>query len=78
MVPQHVCLRRGRVWGICATNRSDEKAIPMDYGKSGNPKLGKHEPQNKEGDKGPKKPVKPARPSKDELLARMKAAVAKK
>ncbi len=47
----------------------------MDYGKSGNPKLGKHEPQNKEGDKGPKKPVKAARPSKEELLARMKAAL---
>ncbi|MES2143280.1 MAG: hypothetical protein V4516_02765 [Pseudomonadota bacterium] len=53
----------------------DERVTLMDYGKSGNPKLGKHEPQNKEGDKGPKKPAKPARPSKEELLARMKAAV---
>jgi hypothetical protein len=50
----------------------------MDYGKSGNPKLGKHEPQNKEGDKGPKKPVKAARPTKEDLLARMKAATAAK
>ncbi len=46
----------------------------MDYGKSGNPKLGKHEPHNKEGAKGDAKPVKGARPSKEELLARMKAA----
>ena len=46
----------------------------MDYGKSGNPKLGRHEPQNKEtGDKA-KKPPRPGRPGKEELLARMKAA----
>ncbi len=46
-----------------------------DYGKSGNPKLGKHEPHNKEGSKGPKKPAANPRPSKEELLARMKAAI---
>jgi hypothetical protein len=50
----------------------------MDYGKSGNPKLGKHEPHNKEGTKGDAKPAKGARPSKEELLARMKAAAAAK
>lgn len=50
----------------------------MDYGKSGNPKLGKHEPQNKEGDKGPKKPPAKARPTKEELVARMKAAAESK
>lgn len=46
----------------------------MDYGKSGNPKLGRHEPQNKETGDKPKKPPRPGRPGKEELLARMKAA----
>jgi hypothetical protein len=49
-----------------------------DDGDRCNGKLGKHEPQNKEGDKGPKKPVKAARSTKEELLARMKAATAAK
>jgi hypothetical protein len=59
-------------------NATGTKAMTMDYGKSGNPKLGKHEPHNKEGSKGDAKPAKAARPTKEELLARMKAAVAKK
>jgi hypothetical protein len=73
-VRPEACLRCGLVWGICGGNRSVKEATEMDYGKSGNPKLGKHEPHNKEGDKGPKKPAKAGRPSTDELLARMKAA----
>jgi hypothetical protein len=60
--------------GHLCRQQSDQEATQMDYGKSGNPKLGKHEPQNKEGDKGPKKPPAKARPTKDELVARMKAA----
>lgn len=46
----------------------------MDYGKSGNPKVGKHEPHNKERSKGLKDAAN-ARPSKAELLAKMKAAL---
>jgi hypothetical protein len=50
----------------------------MDYGKSGNPKLGKHEPINKEGAKAAKPKgstkVLNKRPSKEELLAQLKAA----
>lgn len=45
----------------------------MDYGKSGTPKLVKHEPHNKEGAKGDAKPAKGARPSEEELLDRIKA-----
>lgn len=74
MAPPDACLRWGALWGISDVNATEEKAITMDYGKSGNLKLGKHEPHNKEGDKGAKKPVKAGRPTKEDLLARMKAA----
>jgi hypothetical protein len=51
----------------------------MDYKTSGNPKRGKHEPQNRETGEKAKKPPRPGRPSKEELLARLKvAAEAKK
>lgn len=45
----------------------------MDYGKSGNAKVGKHEPINKEGGKGGKEAT-DGRPTKAELVAKLKAA----
>ena len=45
----------------------------MDYGKSGNAKVGKHEPINKEGGKGAKTTTN-GRASKAELVARLKAS----
>lgn len=45
----------------------------MDYGKSGNAKVGKHEPINKEGSKGAKTSG-DGRPSKADLVAKLKAA----
>ena len=48
----------------------------MDYKMSGNPKGGKAEPKNRETGEKAKKPPRPGRPSKEELLARMKAAAA--
>lgn len=56
------------------------KGITMDYGKSGNPKGGKHEPKNKEGrSKTIAEVAEEARKAKAELLERMKAvAEAKK
>lgn len=50
----------------------------MDYKKSGNPKGGKHEPKNRETGEKAKKPPRPGRPDKEELLARIKAAAARK
>ena len=47
----------------------------MDYGKAGNPKSGKNTPRHSEHNaKGTTKNPYGARPSKEELLARMKAA----
>jgi hypothetical protein len=49
--------------------------MTMDYGKSGNPKGGKHEPKNKEGKNlTAAEAAEAARKEKAELLARMKAA----
>ena len=45
----------------------------MDYGKSGNAKVGKHEPINKEGVKGAKTTGN-GRATKAELVAKLKAA----
>ena len=45
----------------------------MDYGKSGNAKVGKHEPINKEGGKGANATGN-GRPTKAELVAKLKAA----
>lgn len=45
----------------------------MDYGKSGNAKVGKHEPINKEGGKV-SKTAPNGRPTKAELVAKLKAA----
>lgn len=52
----------------------------MDYGKSGNPKGGKHEPKNKEGrSKTIAEAAEEAAKAKADMLARMKAvAEAKK
>jgi hypothetical protein len=51
------------------------KGMTMDYGKSGNPKGGKHEPKNKEGrSKTVAEVAEEASKAKAELLARMKAA----
>ncbi len=47
----------------------------MDYGKSGNPKSDRHNPRGPDhAQKGAPKSVIPPRETKDELLARMKAA----
>ncbi len=47
----------------------------MDYGKSGNPKGGKHEPKNKEGrSKTIAEAAEEAAKAKADMLARMKAA----
>lgn len=47
----------------------------MDYGKSGNPKGAHHNPRGPDhAQKGAPKSVIPPRETKDELLARMKAA----
>lgn len=53
--------------------------ITMNYGKSGNPKPGKHErPHQEHNAKGTAKNPYDARPSKENLLARMKAAAESK
>jgi hypothetical protein len=50
----------------------------MDYGKSGNPKGGGRAPRGPDhAQKGAPKSVKPPRETKEELLARMKAAAKK-
>jgi len=47
----------------------------MDYAKSGNPKGARHNPRGPDhSQKGAPKSVTPPRETKDELLARMKAA----
>ncbi len=47
----------------------------MDYGKSGNPKSGKHEPKNKEGkNQTAAEAAEAAKKAKADLLERMKAA----
>jgi hypothetical protein len=49
--------------------------MTMDYGKSGNPKGGKHEPKNKEGrSKTVAEAAEEAAKAKADMLARMKAA----
>lgn len=52
----------------------------MDYGKSGSAKTGGKQPKHKVGNKGlgAEKSPTGGRPSKDELLARLKAAAAEK
>ncbi|HMS96353.1 MAG TPA: hypothetical protein PKA03_14255 [Tabrizicola sp.] len=51
----------------------------MDYPKSGNPKGAHHTPRGPDpAQKGAPKPVSPPRETKEQLLARMKAAAAKK
>ncbi|GLS85738.1 hypothetical protein GCM10010873_07120 [Cypionkella aquatica] len=52
----------------------------MDYGKSGNPKADKNEPQRKVGKKGlgAERSATGGKASKEELVARMKAAAAAK
>jgi hypothetical protein len=66
-------LRKRGLSGICPG--SDQEGTTMDYGKSGNPKGGKHEPKNKEGrSKTLAEANEEARKAKAELLARMKAA----
>ena len=49
----------------------------MDYSKSGNPKGARHNPRGPDhSQKGAPKSVTPPRETKEELLARMKAAAA--
>lgn len=52
----------------------------MDYGKSGAPKSGGKQPKHKVGNKGlgAEKSPTGGRPSKEELLAKLKAAAAEK
>ena len=51
----------------------------MDYSKSGNPKGAHHNPRGPDhAQKGAPKSVTPPRETKDQLLARMKAAAAQK